>query len=177
MKTLLLMRHAKSSWKEKDVPDKERPLNKRGLRDAPRMGRLINERELIPQRILCSTAVRSTQTAELLVEVFDQPVEAIYLDSLYMADCDEYFAALRALPPEIERVMVIGHNPDLEMILQILGRRIEALPTAVVAHLILHINDWGEVNENTLGEIVEIWRPKELPDDHKREKEKAGKKK
>jgi phosphohistidine phosphatase len=66
MKTLLLMRHAKSSWKDADIPDHERPLSKRGKKDAPLIGKLIKEKELVPQKILISSAVRATETASLV---------------------------------------------------------------------------------------------------------------
>lgn len=163
MKTLLLMRHAKSSWKETKLADQDRPLNKRGLQDAPIMGNLLLDRELVPQRILCSTALRSRKTAELMLETLAtiQP-EVEYLDALYMAEVPEYYSILRTLPDELERVMFIGHNPGLETLLQLLSNRIEALPTAVIAHLVLPIHAWSEMNNDTTGELVEIWKPKDI---------------
>lgn len=180
MKTLLLMRHAKSSWKDSELADHERPLNKRGRADAPRMGQVLCDRELIPQRILCSSALRARQTAEEVVKTTGFQGEIAYLDRLYMAEADEYLAALRELPDTIERVMVIGHNPGLETVLQILSGRIESLPTAVIAHLVLPIRQWAEISTETGGELVEIWRPKELyeaAEETEGEKDKKGKKK
>jgi phosphohistidine phosphatase len=162
MKTLLLMRHAKSSWKETDLSDHERPLNKRGQKDAPRMGSILTDRELVPQRILSSTAVRARQTAEAVVETSGFQGEVTFMDRLYMAEAEEYIAVLRELPDDIERVMVVGHNPGLETLLQLLSGLIETLPTAVVAHLALPIQNWAELTTETNGEIVDIWRPKEL---------------
>ena len=185
MKTLLLMRHAKSSWKETDLADHERPLNKRGQKDAPRMGSIVADHELVPQRLLSSTAVRARQTAEAVAETAGFRGEVDYLDKLYLAEAEEYIAALRELPDTTERVMVIGHNPGLETLLQILSGRIESLPTAVIAHLVLPIQRWSELTPDTNGEIVDIWRPKELlekdagdSDHHKKaeKKEKAKKK-
>jgi len=162
MKTLLLMRHAKSSWKHAELKDHERPLNKRGQQDAPVMGQLLVERELLPQEIISSSAARACQTAELLKESsgFNGKIE--YLDRLYMAEAEEYIDVLSQLSSDLERVMIIGHNPGLETLLQLLSGRIEALPTAVIAHLVLPISEWGELNGETEGELVEIWRPKEL---------------
>jgi phosphohistidine phosphatase len=162
MKTLLLMRHAKSGWKEKNTQDHERPLNKRGRRDAPRMGTQLKDRELIPQLILCSSALRARQTAELVAEAAGYTDEIIYLDELYMSEVDENLNALRELPDSIERVMLIGHNPGLETMLQILSNRIESLPTAVIAHIVLPITHWRLLDSDVEGELVEIWRPKEL---------------
>lgn len=178
MKTLLLMRHAKSSWKDNKLTDIDRPLNKRGRRDAPVMGQLLIDRELIPQNIFSSTAVRSRQTAEVVLEIissstgFSPRVE--YLDNLYMAEPPEYYLALQSLKDDCERVMVIGHNPGLESLLQLLSNRIESLPTAVIAHLVLPIQSWSELTTETTGELVDIWRPKEVREEFEEDiKEKA----
>lgn len=175
MKTLLLMRHAKSSWKFTELADHERPLNKRGRRDAPLMGQFLQERELVPQRILSSTAARARQTAEAVAESANYRGDILYLDKLYMAEADEYIAALRELPDELERVMVIGHNPGLETLLQVLSDRIESLPTAVVAHINLPIEKWSQLNGQTTGEMVEIWSPKEVREEEE-ERSKAKEK-
>jgi phosphohistidine phosphatase len=125
---------------------------------------VLADRELIPQRILSSTAVRARQTAELILSTFVFQGVVTYLDRLYLAETEEYITVLRELPDDIERVMVIGHNPGLEMLLQLLSGRIESLPTAVIAHLVLHIQHWTELTGDTKGEIIDIWRPKELPE-------------
>lgn len=172
MKTLLLMRHAKSSWKDTNLKDHERPLNKRGRYDAPLMGQVLVDRELLPQKILCSSAVRARETAEALQKAVDHPFEIEYLDRLYLAEADEYFNVLREQPDNLERVMVIGHNPGLETLLQLLSGQIEALPTAVIAYLVLPITQWSQISSSTEGELVEIWRPKELYEEEP-EKEKG----
>jgi phosphohistidine phosphatase len=164
MKTLLIMRHGKSSWKHKELKDHERPLSKRGTKDSVKMGELLRERELVPQLILVSTAVRTIETAKLLVESSGFQGDTIALDSLYLAEAEEYLHDLLTLPNEIERVMIIGHNPGLEALLQILSGRIEALPTGVVAYISLPINHWSDVHNKIEGELVELWRPKELHD-------------
>ena len=180
MKTLLLMRHAKSSWKHSELADHERPLNKRGRHDAPMMGELLVDRELIPQRILSSTAVRSRQTAEALTEAASFHGDVTYMDRLYMAEAEGYIHALNELPADVERVMVIGHNPGLETLLQMLSGRIESLPTAVIAHLVLPIDAWNQLNSDTQGDLVEVWRPKELreeEEDKGKDKKDKGKEK
>ena len=177
MKTLLLMRHAKSSWKEADLPDHERPLNKRGKKDAPTMGKLLQERDLIPQTILSSSALRARLTAEALVETCCQSSEVQYLDSFYMAEADEYLLTLRNLPDTLNLVMIIGHNPGLETLLQVLSGQIESLPTAVIAHINLPIEHWSDLNSDTAGELLEIWKPREIrKDDDKKPKDKKKKK-
>lgn len=168
MKTLLLMRHAKSSWKHPELPDFERGLAKRGKKDAPLMGGLLKDKELVPQMILCSTAVRSRQTAEAVVETSGFKGELAFQEGLYLAEPEAYLAAVRALPDELERVLVIGHNPGLEGLLQQMTGQIEALPTSTIAYLSLPVQRWAEAAG---GELVEILRPAD-----QRNLEKAGKK-
>lgn len=172
MKTLLLMRHAKSSWKLPEIADHERPLNKRGYRDAPLMGQFLQEHDLEPQQILSSTATRARQTAELVAEASHFQGDIIYMSRLYMAEAEEYLNALRELPDQFDRVMVIGHNPGLETLLQVLSSEIKSLPTAVVAQIDLPIEKWGELNGQTNGELIEVWIPKEVQEEEE-EKEKV----
>jgi phosphohistidine phosphatase len=162
MKTLLLMRHAKSSWKDTKLADHERPLNKRGRKDAPVMGQLLVDRELVPQLILSSSALRARQTAEVVAETADYTGEITYLNRLFMAEVEELIAVLRETPDDIERVMLIGHNPGLESLLQTLIGQIVSFPTAVIAHLSLPIDSWAQLSQTTSGELIEIWRPKEV---------------
>jgi len=164
MKTVLLMRHAKSSWKDEKLKDRERPLNKRGHRNAPQMGELLLEKELVPQVILCSSAVRARQTAEAVIEATRFDGDVRYNDSLYMAEADEYLKALYKLPDEVERVMIIGHNPGLESLLPLMTGLIEALPTAAIAYLSVPIKSWKELKKDHEAELVALWRPKELED-------------
>jgi phosphohistidine phosphatase len=175
MKTLLLMRHTKSSWKDPELADHERPLNKRGKRDAPFMGELLAEKELLPQIILGSTAMRVRQTIEGLVAGSHYPGEIVYLDSFYLAEPETYLAELRVLPDTIERAMVIGHNPGLEGLLQLLSGRIESLPTGAVAYVSLPVPSWTGLHDQTEGELIELLRPKEAREAEESEKEPAKK--
>lgn len=167
MKTLLLMRHAKSSWKDPSIPDHDRPLAKRGLRDAQRMGELLGERELSPQRIISSSATRSAETARIIHDNCKCATAITLSDKLYLAEADAYFAELVNLPNDIERVMLIGHNPGLESLLQMLSGQIESLPTAVIATISLPVKNWGEIGPGIEGTLVELWRPKDLPEGKK----------
>jgi phosphohistidine phosphatase len=168
MKTLLLMRHAKSSWKNQEVADHERPLKERGKKDAPLMGKLIFEKELIPQLIISSSAVRSRLTAEAFVESVNYNGEVEYIDSFYMAEPATYLEKLRTLPDELERVMIIGHNPGLEGLVQILSHRVESLSTSAIAYLVLPIKEWQELSEDTDGELIELWRPRDFREKSKK---------
>jgi phosphohistidine phosphatase len=177
MKTLLLMRHAKSSWKHPDLPDNEPPLNKRGKKDAPAMGLWMREKKWVPQHILSSSAVRARETAECIALGSGYQEAIDYLDRLYMAEADEYLAALREVPDQFERVLVVGHNPGMETLLQTLSGKIEALPTASLAVLSLPIDHWSELTGDTNGKIVEIGHPGDIRKEVETEKSDNGKEK
>jgi phosphohistidine phosphatase len=168
MKTLLLMRHAKSSWKHHDLDDIQRPLNKRGKKDAPMMGKLIRDKELVPQKILSSTAERARATAEAFIETSKYAGEVTFLDSFYLAEPQVYLDELHNLSDDTERVMVIGHNPGIEGVLQIVSGQVESLPTAAIAYLVLPIQKWSELTDETRGDLVELWRPHDLKEKSKK---------
>lgn len=160
MKTLLLMRHAKSSWKEAAIPDHERPLNGRGRQAAPKMGRLIQSRQLVPDVILCSTAVRARQTCELLFQ--ELPVEPQFLPDLYHCPANGLLDLLRALPDSADRVLLIGHNPGLADFLAAFAGFDEKFSTAALAELALDRPTWCEFTPQTSLKLINLWRPREL---------------
>ena len=157
MKTLLLMRHAKSSWKNKDLPDFERPLTHRGEKDAPEMGKLLKKKNLVPSVIIASPAVRARMTAEAVKKKSGYENEIVYLDQLYQAEVPAIIAALKGQPDDMETVMLIGHNPGLESVLQILTGKIESLPTASIVNIALPIEHWSEISVETKGKLVKTW--------------------
>jgi phosphohistidine phosphatase len=175
MKTLLLMRHAKSSWKNQKLADHERPLNKRGKKDAPLMGQMLKERHLVPQQIISSTAIRARQTTETVVEHSHYKGEVLYLDRLYLAEADEYIKVLREVPDSLDRVMLVGHNPGLETLLQVLTGEIQSLPTAVIAQINLPIDHWVDISNEVTGEIAQIWLPREVRKEEVKDKDKKKK--
>ncbi len=162
MKTLLLMRHAKSSWKQPGLTDRERPLNRRGRRDAPKMGHLLRKEDLVPQYILSSTALRARLTAEAVAEASGCDGEILFLDGLYGAEPQDYVDALHLIPDGVDPVLVIGHNPGMEDLLELLTDQRERLPTAAVVHLRLPIERWADLTHQTEAEWVHTWRPREL---------------
>jgi len=163
MKQLLILRHAKSSWKHEGLDDHDRPLNKRGRRDAPRMGRWIRVQGLLPDAILSSTAVRAWTTALLVAEAagFVGPIQPSR--ELYLGGTGPYLDALARCSDDHRRVMVVGHNPDLEDLLHEMTGRHEALGTAALSHVRLPIRGWKDVRRARRGELLGVWRPKELP--------------
>ncbi|MCI0394718.1 MAG: histidine phosphatase family protein [Chloroflexi bacterium] len=162
MKTLLILRHAKSSWDNARLADHDRPLNKRGKEDAPRMGRLIRKEELIPDLIITSTAERALATAEAAAEASGYEGEIRRTRELYLAGPETYLAVLRKLPAGAQRVMVVGHNPGMEELVELLIGRPERMPTAALAQVELPVGQWGELDEETKGRLLNLWWPKEL---------------
>ena len=162
MKTLLVMRHAKSSWKDSTLPDEQRPLNKRGLANAPRMGRLLWETGLVPQAILSSTAVRARQTALAVAEACGFEGDIQFEAGLYGAPPETYLELLRAAPADLARVLVVGHNPGVELLVTELTGEEEHLSTGAIARIELDIAGWADLNVDTEGRLEAIWRPREL---------------
>ena len=167
MKTLLILRHAKSSWKDEALPDHDRPLNKRGKEDAPRMGKLLRDEDLVPDLILSSDARRAHSTTELVVEESRYDGEIIYSRDLYAAESEACMEALAQMGGEANCVMIVGHNPGLEELIQDLTGEYLPLPTAALAQVTLPINRWSELGasaqgESIQGKLVNLWRPKEM---------------
>lgn len=114
MKTILLLRHAKSDWGDPELSDFDRPLAKRGLKDAPLVGEVVKQYDHIPDLILSSPALRAKETAELVAEACGYKKSIEWVETFYTGGCDESFSTLQGLPDTVERVMVIGHNPTME---------------------------------------------------------------
>lgn len=163
MKTLLILRHAKSSWDHPGLRDHDRPLNPRGRRDAPRMGRFLAERDLVPDRIVSSTAVRARTTAELAAAEFGEEVEIETTYDLYGAHPDGYIEVAEAMGGAAERLMLVGHNPGITALVAYLTGAGEYMPTAALAAVELDIDDWPELGSARRGRLVGFWRPKALP--------------
>ena len=164
MRTLLVLRHAKSSWNHPKLSDHDRPLNKRGQNDAPRIGKLLRQQRLSPGAIISSTAKRARRTAEEVARstTFDGAVQ--FDPRLYLADPETILDVVRRADPDTRRVMVVAHNPGLEELIQRLTDEDEPLPTAGLAQIRLPIDRWTELSVSTRGRLVSLWRPKELKD-------------
>jgi phosphohistidine phosphatase len=156
------MRHAKSSWQDATLADHDRPLNRRGNRAAPRMAAFLHALQLWPDRILTSSATRARSTADVFVNWPESAVTLRIDDRLYLASAKEVIRIVAAQGDSAEVLMVVGHNPGLEELVERLSGGYERLPTAAVAVLRLPINRWEEVNEATRGHLEAVYRPKEL---------------
>jgi phosphohistidine phosphatase len=162
MKTLLVLRHAKSSWNDSALDDHDRPLNDRGLRDGPRMGELVREYGLRPDVVLSSDAVRARLTAEAVAEAACYAGEVLLDPRLYMACPADILSLLTTLRGNAETLMIVGHNPGLEQLVEQLTGEREDLPTAALAQIELPIDLWRDLNLSTRGTLVGLWRPGDL---------------
>ena len=159
MKTILLLRHAKSDWDNPALADFERPLAKRGLKDAPRMGAVLSSFEIAPDRILASPARRAKETAELVAEACGYKKAIEWHEAFYGGNAEDLIAALQRLPNSVEQVLLVGHNPTMEETVSSLisgdeGQPIIIMPTAALACLQVDVRDWAELE---LGEGVLQW--------------------
>lgn len=154
MKTVLLLRHAKSDWGNPGLPDFDRPLAKRGLKDAPLMGQVLADLEMAPQKMLSSSAKRAKQTAELVAKACGYKQQISWHDSFYGAYTDTLIDSLKLLPNTIERAMLVGHNPTMEETAAALlvgqetgwGQSLEIrMPTAALVCLDLDIMTWEDL--------------------------------
>ena len=145
MKTLLILRHAKSSWKFLDLPDHDRPLNKRGKHDAPTMGRLLKQKHLVPDLIISSTATRAWDTASIVAKISGYKGKKNKFDSLYAAEPEAYLRVLSKLSDKHDRVLIVGYNPGIEELIEKLTGDYHIMPTCTLAHIEFDIEKWSEI--------------------------------
>lgn len=171
MKTLFLVRHAKSSWDHPGLSDFERPLASRGQRAAPRLAAYMRDRGLVPAVVLCSTARRAHETWDLMQDALGESAEVIFLDALYGAGPARMLEAAVAHADERSPVMLVGHNPGMEDLAHALAGSgsetdLAALrtkyPTAALAVIDLNVGSWSDVAAGT-GVLRTFVRPRDLP--------------
>lgn len=174
MRSLLLLRHAKSSWDREDLDDRARPLAPRGRRAAPLIGRHIRSQKVVPDLVLCSTAERARQTLELVSAEWERMADpgprVEFRASLYLASAGDMLAAIKRLDDDVERAMIIGHNPGMASFADLLvaggdpeGMRAMAAkyPTAALAVIALDVAAWKAVSAGA-GHLTSFTRPRDL---------------
>ena len=160
-RTLVLLRHAKSSWADSALGDYDRPLNKRGRRDAPEMADRLRRRGLAPDLILTSGALRTRQTAAALVAALDLDESRLAHDSaLYLASEERLLRRIQALDDGLRQVVLVAHNPGLTELVRRLGvADLENLPTCGYAEFSLALESWGLVGPQS-ARLVRLDYPK-----------------
>jgi len=170
MLTLTLFRHAKSSWDAPDLDDRDRPLNARGLAAAPLMGTFLKEHNLKPDLVLCSTAVRTRKTLELAGGGWQPGPRTKFETALYLAEPTNMLERVRRTPGTVRHLMVVGHNPGLQILgLELIGTGDPALiaalsqklPTAGVIVLTFEGKSWRDVGPRK-ARLVHFATPKIL---------------
>lgn len=163
---LIVLRHGKSR-RDLPLPDRERPLAERGKLDIPRVAGYAAEREFLPELILCSSAVRARETAELFQEETGDGAELVQVQDLYLAGTEEILSCLGSAPADIRKLMVVGHNPGLEdLCLHLAGTEFphDHLPTGSLVVFALDADNWGAISPSTT-RFLELLRPKGMPRD------------
>jgi phosphohistidine phosphatase len=153
MKTLLLARHGKSSWDDSDLSDFERPLNNRGRRDAPLMGRLLMQVGVAPDLIVTSPANRAFTTARIIAGALHYPLERIEArEQLYEAGSDDILTVVRSLDDSRNTVMLFGHNPGLTLFCNsLITPGIDDIPTCGMAGIHCTVDSWKDVTAGSGG--------------------------
>ena len=146
-KIVYLVRHAKSSWKDSSLTDRERPLNKRGRRGAPDMGQRMLRQDHAPDFIISSPANRAFSTAKLIAKQLDFDREKIMTnENLYFSGSDGMLKVLAGVDDQFRKVMMVGHNPVMTNLMNILSDSYSAnMPTCAIAVIGLDITSWSEV--------------------------------
>ena len=148
---LIVMRHGKSSWSDASLEDHDRPLNKRGHRDAPRIAQELHDREWIPDRIRVSTSKRTLETLELMEAISDNSTIDVE-PSLYHSNLSTLLQAVEEAE-EGKTTMILSHNPGSEILVHQLSNRLEVMPTAAAALFEKKQKGWT---------LVDVLRPKEF---------------
>jgi phosphohistidine phosphatase len=170
MRTLLLLRHAKSSWETPEVADMDRPLAPRGREAAPRMARLMAKQGWRPDLVLCSHAARVRETWQLMAPALGERVACKTLRTIYLGAPSQLLATLRRADKAANKLMLIGHNPGLATLAtrlcgagpkKSLEKMSNKFPTGALAVIACDLDDWSELNLGA-GRLEAFVRPKDL---------------
>lgn len=161
MKTLLLLRHAKSDWDDSSLRDFDRPLATRGERDAPRIGKALRKRGILPDLIISSPAARAKATIEAVTRAAKMNLEVRFDEVVYGASSPELISLIRGLPDKNSCLLLVGHNPGFEDLVGRLSGSHERMPTAAIACIEFQIDRWEDVNDRE-GKLLWVLTPKKL---------------
>jgi phosphohistidine phosphatase len=163
MKTLFLLRHAKSGWKDSDLRDFDRPLTTRGKRAAAVIGRYLRKHEITPDLVISSPAERARETVEIVLASSRLSVEPRYDERIYAAHPGRLLEVISQLDEQAESALLVGHNPGFEELVTHLTGNTLRMPTAALAQIGLDIDKWRQIRTGT-GQLQRMTKPKELPD-------------
>jgi phosphohistidine phosphatase len=170
MKTIFLLRHAKSSWDDVRLDDFDRPLSSRGIKSCKKMGKYLKKNRLIPDIVYCSSAIRAKQTWELVNRIVEKKENVIYEDSLYMSDFSNFINIIKKTKNNFKNLMIVSHNPGIENLALELSKdknneiyeKINIkFPTGALIIINFNLNNWSKVDCKK-GKLYEFVKPKEL---------------
>jgi phosphohistidine phosphatase len=151
VKRLYLVRHAKSSWRDPELDDFDRPLNKRGKRDAPFMGQRLSDADIQPDLIISSPAKRAAKTAKIIAAQIEYPLKKIkWTESLYAAGTLTLLGILQEIGDSVEQAILVGHNPGLTLLAEFLtSEAVDNIPTSGVYAMDLDLGSWTQTGEGS----------------------------
>tara|TARA_Y100000590_G_scaffold220753_1_gene249830 strand:- start:1392 stop:1904 length:513 start_codon:yes stop_codon:yes gene_type:complete len=170
MKTIFLLRHAKSSWDNTKLEDFDRPLATRGIKSCKKIGKFFKKKKLVPDIVYCSTAVRAKQTWDLINRIVEKKKNIIYEDQLYMANSSIFMNFVKKTNDNFKTLMIVSHNPGIENFAIELIKNKESdfykdinlkYPTGGIAIINFKLKHWSKMNYET-GDIYEFIKPREL---------------
>jgi phosphohistidine phosphatase len=161
MRTLYLLRHAKSSWKDETLRDFDRPLKGRGRRAAGQIGQVLAEEKLKSPLVISSPAVRARETTELVLESAGFGIEPRLEERIYEADVRTLVEIVRSIPAASDTAIMVGHNPGFENLLSYFTGENRHMPTCALAKIEFDAASWSEVSEET-GRLELFVTPKDL---------------
>lgn len=164
MKTLFILRHAKSSWKDSALQDYDRPLNGRGRKAAELIGGFIRKQKVRPDLILSSPAVRARETIEIVMKTAKLGIELRYDQRIYEAGPLRLLEVISQIDEDRSIVLLVGHNPGLEELLHVLTDRVEQMSTGTLAKISFGTTKWRKTLEKK-GSLDWLVKPKELERD------------
>lgn len=163
MRTLYLLRHAKSSWKDDSLRDFDRPLKRRGREAAEQIGQLLAGEKLEDLLVISSPAVRARETTKLVLESARLNLEPRFDERIYEADVRTLLEVVTSIPDKAAVAMLVGHNPGFENLLTYLTTDDRHMPTAALAKIEFEVGSWSEVLAGS-GRLESFVTPKELGD-------------
>ena len=169
MKTIFLLRHAKSSWDNTKLEDFDRPLATRGIKSCKKIGKFFKKKKLVPDIVYCSTAVRAKQTWDLINRIVEKKKNIIYEDQLYMANSSIFMNFVKKTNDNFKTLMIVSHNPGIESFcLELSKENNEYIndiktkyPTGSLAILKVNLKKWSEIRYES-GIIYEFIKPRKL---------------
>ena len=160
MKTLYVLRHAKSDWNDASLTDFERPLNERGVHAARKMGAFMQQRGIVPDLIISSPARRARETAQIVKDAAGIAAEIRFEPRIYEAGVGDLMEIVSQVENDCEKLLIVGHNPGFEQFVGSLTGEFQPMPTAALAEIELPIENWSETMRG--GQLKNLFKVKEI---------------